>query len=64
MAVVSQLFPWDRWQLLLQYPRNQRLSSWNCHPDLSIKREPLKKQAMRGFERLPLERLFDEEGLL
>jgi integrase len=45
MAVVSQLFPWDRWQLLLQYPRNQRLSSWNCHPDLSIKREPLKKQA-------------------
>jgi len=43
MTVVSELFPWKRWQLLLQYPRKQRLSGWNCHQDLTIKREPLRK---------------------
>lgn len=32
--------------------------------ELAARIEPLKKQTMRGFERLPLERLFDEEGLL
>jgi len=45
MDVVSQLFPWRRWQLLLQYPKGQRLSGWNDHPELNIKREPLKKMA-------------------
>ena len=45
MTVASQLFPWKRWQLLLQYPTRQRLAGWNCHPELSINRVALKKQA-------------------
>lgn len=45
MHVVSQFYPWKRWQLLLQYPETHRLSGWNCHPDLLIKRCALKKQA-------------------
>ena len=43
MAVASELFPWKRWQLLLQYPKKQRLSGWNDHQDLIIKRGSLRK---------------------
>ena len=45
MHVVSQLYPWKRWQLLLQYPESHRLTGWNVHPELLIKRYSLKKQA-------------------
>lgn len=45
MAVVSQLFPWKRWHLLLQFPKSKRLVGWNCNPELLINREQLKKEA-------------------
>ncbi|WP_168195172.1 hypothetical protein [Shewanella sp. SNU WT4] len=44
MQVVSQLFPWRRWQLLLQYPKDKRLTHWNMHKELVIDRLALKRQ--------------------
>ncbi len=43
MAVVTQLFPWERWQLYLQYPRGKKLEGWDCQRRLWIERRTLKK---------------------
>ncbi len=43
MAVVTQLFPWARWQLYLQYPKGKRIQAWDCQQRLWIERLALKK---------------------
>ena len=43
MAVVTQLFPWARWQLYLQYPKGKRIQVWDCQQRLWIERLALKK---------------------
>ncbi|WP_409421699.1 hypothetical protein ABHF91_01290 [Pseudaeromonas sp. ZJS20] len=43
MAVVTQLCPWARWQLYLQYPKGKRIQAWDCQQRLWIERMVLKK---------------------
>ncbi|MFB9940469.1 tyrosine-type recombinase/integrase [Shewanella indica] len=43
MALVSQLFPWERWALELRYPYGKKMSGWRCHQLLKITRYTLKK---------------------
>lgn len=43
MAFVSRLFPWSQWQLVLHVSQDKPAKRWHLHPELTIKRNKLRK---------------------